>query len=179
MGDCDNFNGCNFVHTSWRKNKLITQLDVKSRKNAPGSEEKGGTSSKLGDTTAGEGEAEKEDKKGGDDAEDSTEEVKPLLPGRLYSKLEDNYHLSNKKALFMNMTQYYRALNQDPWDTLPLTFHVKYGARDPEFQRFDEEFKRGQNLAKELEKKKNVELRYLRQNFTQIMKEEEEKNARD
>ena len=33
----------------------------------------------------------------------------PLL--RLYGKLENNFHLSNKKALFMNMKLYYEALN--------------------------------------------------------------------
>ncbi len=30
---------------------------------------------------------------------------------RVYGKLENNYHLSNKKALFMNMKLYYEALN--------------------------------------------------------------------
>ena len=29
---------------------------------------------------------------------------------KIYNKLEDNYHLSNKKALFLNMRNYYEAL---------------------------------------------------------------------
>ena len=34
---------------------------------------------------------------------------------RIYNRLEDNFHLSNKKALFFNMTQYYNALKEDPF----------------------------------------------------------------
>jgi hypothetical protein len=34
---------------------------------------------------------------------------------RIYNRLEDNFHLSNKKALFFNMTQYYKALKEDPF----------------------------------------------------------------
>jgi hypothetical protein len=29
----------------------------------------------------------------------------------MYNKLEDNFHLANKKALFMNVVNYYKALN--------------------------------------------------------------------
>jgi len=31
-------------------------------------------------------------------------------PLKIYNKLEDNYHLSNKKALFINMSSYYEAM---------------------------------------------------------------------
>lgn len=55
---------------------------------------------------------------------------------RIYNRLEDNYHLSNKKALFFNMTQYYKLVGADPFDVLPLTFHIEHSLRDPEFQRF-------------------------------------------
>jgi tubulin---tyrosine ligase len=47
--------------------------------------------------------------------------------------MEDGYHLSNKKALFLNMRFYYEALGQNPFDALPVTFHVKSGIEDPEF----------------------------------------------
>lgn len=33
----------------------------------------------------------------------------------MYSKLEDNFHLANKKALFINIANYFRALNYDPF----------------------------------------------------------------
>ena len=57
-------------------------------------------------------------------------------PTKLYNKLEDNYHLSNKKALFINMRNYYESLNEDPFNYIPMTFHVKTGLSDPEFLRF-------------------------------------------
>ena len=52
---------------------------------------------------------------------------------RVYNRLEDNFHLSNKKALFFNMTQYYKQLGEDPFSVLPLTFHIEHGLSDPEF----------------------------------------------
>ena len=54
----------------------------------------------------------------------------------MYNKIEDNFHMSNKKALYLNMRNYYEALNQNVFDQLPLTFHVKNGLEDPEFIRF-------------------------------------------
>jgi hypothetical protein len=44
--------------------------------------------------------------------------------------LESNFHLSNKKALFANMKLYYEAIGLDPFDVLPLTFHIKNGLED-------------------------------------------------
>jgi len=55
---------------------------------------------------------------------------------RLYNRLEDNFHLSNKKALFHNMKRFYTQKNLDPFDYLPLTFHVKKGLCCPEFANF-------------------------------------------
>jgi len=46
--------------------------------------------------------------------------------------------LSNKKALFLNMRNYYEAVGKDPYTALPLTFHVKEGLDDPEFLKFRE-----------------------------------------
>jgi len=34
------------------------------------------------------------------------------------------------------MKNYYDAIEQDPFDTLPVTFHIKNGLKDPEFERF-------------------------------------------
>lgn len=40
--------------------------------------------------------------------------------------MEDNFHLSNKKALFINIVQYYTDLKQNPYElAIPLTFHIK------------------------------------------------------
>jgi hypothetical protein len=56
---------------------------------------------------------------------------------RLYNKIEDNFHMNNKKALYLNMKNYYEAMDQDVFDNLPLTFHIKTGFDDPEFKRFE------------------------------------------
>ncbi len=54
----------------------------------------------------------------------------------MYSKLEDNFHLANKKALFLNLKTYYEGLGVDPFEVaIPLTFHIKQQS-DPEFLRF-------------------------------------------
>jgi hypothetical protein len=44
--------------------------------------------------------------------------------------------MANKKALLLNMRNYYDALGQDVFDNLPVTFHIKNGLDDPEFTRF-------------------------------------------
>lgn len=54
----------------------------------------------------------------------------------LYGKMEHNYHLSNKKALFWNMSQYYKTIGRDPFENLPLTFHIENGLGDREFANF-------------------------------------------
>lgn len=72
---------------------------------------------------------------------------------RVHNKLEHNYHLSNKKALFYNLVNYYKALNKDPFEVIPLTFHVKTGESDPEFENFKEKFKEFENTVDETGKK--------------------------
>ena len=59
-----------------------------------------------------------------------------MYPYRLYNKIEDNYHLANKKALWINMKHYYEAIGEDPFNALPVTFHIKEGLDDPEFFKF-------------------------------------------
>jgi len=59
-----------------------------------------------------------------------------MYPYKIYNKLEDNYHLSNKKALFLNMKNFYEGIGEDPFISVPVTFHVKEGLEDPEFIRF-------------------------------------------
>ena len=44
--------------------------------------------------------------------------------------------MANKKALLLNMTNYYESLGQNVFDSLPVTFHVKNGLEDPEFRKF-------------------------------------------
>jgi len=47
-----------------------------------------------------------------------------------YSKQENNYHLSNKKAIYYNMKVYFEALGIEYHSQLPLTFHIKEGLSD-------------------------------------------------
>jgi hypothetical protein len=58
---------------------------------------------------------------------------------RLYSKLEEHFHLSNKKALYYNMKNYYEAIGEDMTNALPLTFHIK-NKDDTEYFKFKELF---------------------------------------
>ena len=37
--------------------------------------------------------------------------VSTLQKGKLYNKIEDNFHVNNKKALYLNMKNYYEALD--------------------------------------------------------------------
>jgi hypothetical protein len=46
----------------------------------------------------------------------------------MYNRLDANYHLANKKALFVNMSEYYKAIGLNPFEVaIPLTFHIKSG----------------------------------------------------
>lgn len=42
-----------------------------------------------------------------------------------------NYEIGNKKALFYNLKHYYELIGVNPFDTIPLTFHIKKGLQDP------------------------------------------------
>lgn len=57
---------------------------------------------------------------------------------KVYNRLEFNQHLNNKKALFINMRNFYNYCcdNEDVFNTLPLTFHIKEGTSDPQFANF-------------------------------------------
>jgi len=50
--------------------------------------------------------------------------------------MENNWNLSNKKALFYNMRAYYDALNDEYSKYLPLTFHIQEGISDREWENF-------------------------------------------
>ena len=74
------------------------------------------------------------------------------LNSKICNHLEAQYHLSNKKAMFINMKYYFEATNQDIDNVLPLTYHIKNGLEDPEFKKFEEYF----NKNSEKSKMKNV-----------------------
>ena len=68
---------------------------------------------------------------------------------RIYAKMECNYHLTNKFALFVNMSKYYKSIGRDPLDVLPLSFHIKKGNHDPTFFKFMQVFREYEDKAKE------------------------------
>lgn len=73
-----------------------------------------------------------------DDKEEEKEENITSHKLISYSKMENNYHLSNKKALFYNMRIYYEALGIEYHNQMPLTFHIKEGLNDPQFLKFEQ-----------------------------------------
>lgn len=66
--------------------------------------------------------------------------VSTMTKGKLYNKIEDNFHVNNKKALYLNMKNYYEAMDEDVFANLPLTFHVKSGLDDAEFTKFKNQY---------------------------------------
>jgi len=70
---------------------------------------------------------------------------------RICNHIEDNFHISNKKALWVNMKAYYTSIGQNVAKYLPLTFHVKNGFEDEEFQRFLECYKEREREIQEQE----------------------------
>lgn len=59
----------------------------------------------------------------------------------VHNRLEHNYHLTHKKALYRNMKEYYMALGEDYTQQMPLTFHLVHGESDPEFLSFTTHYK--------------------------------------
>jgi len=76
----------------------------------------------------------------------------------MYNRLEFNQHLNNKKALFLNMRNYYTYCceNEDVFDTLPLTFHIKAGQNDPEYCKFEEHYKKESYICQQNKNRKNI-----------------------
>lgn len=76
---------------------------------------------------------------------------------RMHNHLKNNYVIGNKKALFKTMCHYYRHLQVDPFDYLPLTFHVTEGLEDPNFLAFQRYYhRRNKDIKREGEKKLNM-----------------------
>ena len=55
--------------------------------------------------------------------------------------MDNNKQLTNKKGVFINMREYYRALDVDPFNVLPQTFLVKSLA-DEDYRRFEHHYNR-------------------------------------
>ena len=80
----------------------------------------------------------------------------------LHNHLENNWHLSNKKALFLNVKTYYEVKKINPFEYIPVTFHVE-SLESKEFKQFLEYYNskteletEGKKQYKNKTKKRNV-----------------------
>ena len=71
--------------------------------------------------------------KKGEDKEEEKEENVTSHSLISYGKMENNYHLANKKAIFYNMKVYYEAIGEEYHKHMPISFHIKEGLNDPQF----------------------------------------------
>ena len=55
---------------------------------------------------------------------------------KIHNHFEKNYFLGNKKALFYSMRKYYTSVGKNPFENIPLTFHISKGFEDPEYEKF-------------------------------------------
>ena len=79
---------------------------------------------------------------------------------RTHNHLTHNWNLSNKKALFMNLKVYYEALKMNPFEYIPMTFHVT-DLSSKEFTLFQEEYEKRSEMIREGEKRqKNQQMKH-------------------
>ena len=75
----------------------------------------------------------------------------------MHNHLEFHWHISNKKALYYNLKKYYEAINKNPFEYIPLTFHVQKDG-DNEWNNFEKAFnEKADEVSKKGEKKKKKE----------------------
>ena len=65
-----------------------------------------------------------------------TEAERIVQPIKLYSRVENNKQLTNKKGIFINMRRYYESMGDDPFKVLPLTYHTTKGIHDNDYRLF-------------------------------------------
>ena len=108
-------------------------------------------------------------------AQQAEKEINISNEWRIYAKMECNYHLTNKFALFVNMSKYYKSIGRDPLDVLPLSFHIKKGNHDPTFFKFMQVFKELEEKQKEQEQelmKSKIQLQLNNHQNTPILLKE-------
>lgn len=83
--------------------------------------------------------------------------VDEIKASKMQNHLKNNYVIGNKKTLFKTMCQYYQSNNLDPFDFIPLTFHIVEGREDPQFLAFQKYYhRRGKDINKAGEKSLNM-----------------------
>lgn len=61
----------------------------------------------------------------------------------IHNRLANNISICNKKSLFKNLKEYYEKLGINPFEKIPLTFHIEKGIEDESFQHFLKTYKEG------------------------------------
>ena len=77
--------------------------------------------------------------------------------GKMHNHFINNYVVGNKKALLKTMCHYYRQLGANPFDFLPLTFHISEGLEDSNFLAFQKYyFRRNKEIKDSGENRLNM-----------------------
>ena len=76
---------------------------------------------------------------------------------QMHNHIEGNIHLGNKKAMFLNMKNFYASLKDDIFNSLPVTFHIRNGRMCAEFERFKKYFEKEAAEIKESRRKAEEE----------------------
>ena len=145
----------NFLWTQWKKDSEIDKLPSKIPKPIIEVPE---DVSEPSENSEGEGEGD-ENKVVISSKYQLTINPEQNLPHdskKLYNRIEDNVNITSKKLLFINMKQYFESIGENPFDVLPVTFHIKKGEKDEEFSKFKEYFFNEKKLCEEDPKNRNV-----------------------
>lgn len=75
---------------------------------------------------------------------------------KVCNHLEGHIHLSNKKALYYNMKTYYECMGENPFDYIPLTYHIQEGSSDIQFEAFNKQYQDFMNEDDSKQKLQNI-----------------------
>ena len=79
-------------------------------------------------------------------------------PHKIYSRMDNNKQLTNKKGVFINMREYYKAVGVDPFSILPKTYLVK-SCNDEEFRQFTIQYNAHSSLVKKARDQRKAEIK--------------------
>lgn len=77
---------------------------------------------------------------------------------KTHNHFQCNFYIGNKKALFYAMRKYYKVNGLDPFNFIPLTFHINEGLEDPEFLEFLDKYN---TINEERMRNKNTDLKNI------------------
>jgi len=141
----DSIDTANLVWTQWKKPRIMAMMPcIRPCPNAVPDKEQLTTSTSMSTDVGFEQELKETQKKKlntSNNTKVTNVQYDPPNPFqktilRLCNHLEGNGHLGNKKAMFYNLKIYYESIGKDPFIAMPLTFHIKEGKTDKEYQKF-------------------------------------------